>query len=327
MIDGDLWEVLERGAPAGHVGTASRRVAPSSGHDLFIGVRYPARRRQIFLEVPLSDWPSDAQLPEFKSLEASVEVGATAVRAIVELLDPALNDVFTALANDVVQQVSRAQTRSVGVLALIERLGRWRRLLEPESGGGMTREEQRGLFGELLVLRRAIHLGATPESVVESWVGPLEANQDFQFPKVALEVKTTAAKQPQALKISNERQLDTTGVEKLLLVHVSVDERQHGSGTSLPEMISEARVEVGTQMLARFDGLLTAYGWLPGSELRYQQPLYSVRSVDAFHVREGFPRITEADIPTGGGSVEYLVQLGAMVEFETELDPLLADGN
>jgi len=92
-------------------------------------------------------------------------------------------------------------------------------------------------------------------------------------------------------------------------------------------MISDARVEVGTQMLARFDGLLTAYGWLPGSELRYQQPLYSVRSVDAFHVREGFPRITDADIPTGVGSVEYLVQLGAMVEFETELDPLVADGN
>jgi len=325
MIDSETWASIEQGAPSGHAGTAVRRVAPASGHDLFVGVRFPVKHRQLVLEVSSLEWPVETHLPEFKSLHTSVEETSGVVRAVVELGDPALNDVFTALANDVVQHVSRAHGGSEGVTALVERLGRWRRLLEPEAGGGMTKEERRGLFGELLILKSALSNGAPPALAVFSWVGPTGANQDFQFPHLGIEVKTTAARQPQALKISSERQLDDTGMARLLLAHVSLDERNQGTGISLPKMIDAVRSEVGVEMAAQLNGLLVASGWVPGSESRYSLPLYTVRSVVAFEVREGFPRITEADCPPGVGDVTYRVQLGALTDFTSNFDMALAN--
>lgn len=324
MISGDDWTQLESTPIHGSgLGVALRRIAPSSGHDLFIGVRFPARARQLIVESPADAWPADLTLPTFKSLATSSSADEAGVRAVVELADDSLRDVFTALASDVAQHVASAHGPEAGVQALVQRLGRWRRLMEPDSGGGMTLDERRGLFGELLVLEMAIGQGVPPATALEAWVGPLEAHQDFQCPTVAIEVKTTSTKQPQAVTISSERQLDSTGTPRLLLVHVSLDERKQGPGISLPAQIATVRDLLGPALEGAFDALTTACGWLPGSGDRYPSPVYTQRGLTAYDVVEGFPRLTEADCPAGVGDVRYLIQLGAVHEFEVDLDSSL----
>ena len=317
MISTEDWNVLESTQPTG-AGTAVRRIAPTSDHDLFVGVRFPARRRQLIVEVPEAAWPKDLGLPVFKSLDAGIVQAGGIVKATVELQDPALSDVFTSLANDVAQHVAAADGHAAGVAALVERLERWRRLMEPDSAGGMTREERRGLFGELRFLQLGLQQEVDPSVMLTSWVGPLGAHQDFQHPSVAVEVKATSTAQPQALAISSERQLDSTGISRLALVHLSLDERAQGAGQSLPALIEDVRSSLGSSLEARFDSLLTAYGWLPGSETRYQSPLYTERSLTAYSVVAGFPRLTEADCPVGVGDVRYVLQLGALTSFEQD---------
>lgn len=323
-IENEEWVRLESTPPPGAgIGVAVRRIAPSSGHDLFVGVRFPARHRQLIVEVPSDAWPTDLTLPVFKSLNASTTSDGKIVKATIELRDHALGDVFTALANDVAGHVAASKGHAAGVTALVERLERWRRLMEPDAGGGMTLEERRGLFGELRVLELAVHAGVQPATALTAWVGPLEAHQDFQRPAVAIEVKATSTKQPQAVTISSERQLDSTGIPRLILVHVSLDERKQGAGLSLPEMILQVRTLLGPALESAFDGLVTSYGWLPGHESRYQSPVYAERSVEAFDVIDGFPRLVEGDCPPGLGDVRYVIQLGALTPFEVDVAEML----
>ncbi len=49
-----------------------------------------------------------------------------------------------------------------------------------------------------------------------AWRGPEPAHQDFQFTSGAVEVKATAAKQPQSVRITSERQLDDNGSMNLV---------------------------------------------------------------------------------------------------------------
>jgi hypothetical protein len=319
MIDEDAWSVLEM-QPTSRPGLAVRRIAPTSGHELFLGLRFPSRHPQLIVEVPQDFWPYDVTLPVFRALAATVDEAGGVVKATIELQDPALKDVFTALANDVALHVAATSSHTAGVTALIERLERWRRLMEPDSGGGMTLAERRGLFGELRVLQLAVQAGVPPSTTLRAWVGPLDAHQDFQHPSLAIEVKATSTKQPQAIKISSERQLDSTGVPSLALIHVSLDERKQGEGVSLPSLIAEVRDSLTAGLEGQFDALLMAYGWLPGSDVRYASPVYSERSVSAYNVAASFPRLVEADCPAGVGDVTYMIQIGALAEFEFELN-------
>ncbi len=68
---------------------------------------------------------------------------------------------------------------------------------------------KRGLWGELHTLHKLLLVSAERAIVLRGWQGNSAASQDFQYPSLAIEVKTTAAKQPQTVRISSERQLDT----------------------------------------------------------------------------------------------------------------------
>ena len=136
-------------------------------------------------------------------------------------------------------------------------------------------------------------------------------------------MKATSTKQPQAVTISSERQLDSTGIPRLVLVHLSLDERKQGDGVSLPDKITGVRSLLGLALETTFDALVTAYGWVPGNEVRYPSPVYTERGMTAYDVVGGFPRLTEADCPAGLGDVRYVVQLGALTEFEVDVNEML----
>jgi hypothetical protein len=180
--------------------------------------------------------------------------------------------------------------------------------------------ERRGLFGELYVLKRLLDAGLPALSVVSAWTGPLHSHQDFQFPDTAIEVKTTSAKQPQSLPITSERELDPTGVGHLFLVHTSLDERRGGQGDTLISMADRVRADVGNDARATtlLDQLLLTAGLLTDHRSVYDEPHYSIRECRMFTVGDGFPCITERDLPPGVGDVRYLIQTGALPQFECD---------
>lgn len=324
MLTESDWAELEAQQTTG-TGLLQRRLK-SAHHDIFVGVSRPWNRRAFWLDTPL-DALTGVTLPRLRSISTmtGTDDGGGRGRIFIELESADLKDVFRALINDIVAAIEGSKEPEGAVRALVRRLERWQRLLKGETGGGLTREEQRGLYGELILLTQLLDLGEDPGQAISSWTGPYGRHQDFQANQVAIEVKTTATKQPQSIVITSERELDDTGVDRLFLVHVSLDERQGGSGESLPQAVSRVSTLLADAPVAleRFEDALVHVGYLEAHQGLYADTVYEVRRTGAFQVRDGFPRIVEDLLAVGVGDVRYSVQIAALEPFRVDLNDAL----
>jgi hypothetical protein len=314
-VNNDRWDELPTSG-TDSAGTNRLRVAPSSPHDLFIGVVQPGARRCFWYEVPTSTVPDDYRLPTLRSIRTTIETIVEApqtTRVQLELETAELTDVYKAMVNDLIQTIAATPDADSGLLAVVQRTERWRRLLETNGNAGLSTTDRRGLVGELIVLGQLLDRGEAGRAI-DAWTGPYNRHQDFQAADTAIEVKTTVTKQPQSLVIASERELDRTGVSHLYLAHISLDERQGGTGQSLNALIATLRSRLATDAvaLAALDVALLNYGYLGEHARLYEAPSYSIREQNTFEVRDGFPCITEADVPTGVGDVTYRIQLAAL---------------
>ncbi len=160
----------------------SQRVDAEHTLDLFVSVGEHLSPGLVLL--------CDAQPPSSPDLDA-VEI-TTHLRADgrwalgIWLNSPELHEVFAQLCDDLVES-SREVAPSQAAVFVLVRIGRWRRLLEPDKGG-LSVSEIRGLIGELLVLQRLSEHWPT-DQVVAGWIGPHESPQDFVLPELRIEVK------------------------------------------------------------------------------------------------------------------------------------------
>lgn len=320
-----LWQELAAATPHGASGYLQRRIRPDLPLDLFIGIERPSNRRLLLLEVAESAVVGVDEPPATRGVELRLNLAAPGGRAALELLlvDPAYEGIFTVLTGDIVSAVSGAATEGDAVTAFVGRLRRWGRFLERGSPEGLGHEAQRGLYGELWFIDH--HLFPALDGVaINAWTGPEATAQDFQFPGCAVEVKTTTAKLPQHLAIASERQLDDTGVAALFLVHLSLDSRQDGRRT-LPVLIDDLRATLAGRESSAFllEERLFAAGYLDAHRHRYERTTYAVRTCQIYRVREGFPRLVEADLPVGVGNVRYSVAAAACTPFAVDIDEVL----
>jgi hypothetical protein len=232
----------------------------------------------------------------------------------VVLKEPRFADVFTALAEDLARRVAAAADAAEQARVFLGQLARWQKFLSA-SHDGLGEDEQRGLWGDLHFLRTHLLTGLGADAMA-GWKGGEKAHQDFQFETGAAEVKTTLAKRPQVVRITSERQLDSSGWRALFL-HVVALETRDGGGETLPALVASLRSTLAGEAAAREtleDGLL-AYGYLDAHAGRYAERGYLVRSEATFHVRRGFPRLVEKGLPTGVGEVSYGLSLAAVEPF------------
>ena len=97
----------------------------------------------------------------------------------------------------------------------------------------LSREKQQGLFAELKFLLKLISsTQISNHNAVESWKGG-ENHHDFQFKNRVVEVKSTTSKEPKKVKISNEKQLNDTDLDCLML---SIFSQQYSGGETLGDL-------------------------------------------------------------------------------------------
>jgi Putative PD-(D/E)XK family member, (DUF4420) len=184
------------------------------------------------------------------------------------------------------------------------------------NGGPLGPEARVGLFAELEVLKNWLIRAVGAESAIKAWTGPKAAPQDFQAEGCAIEVKATRSSLPQRIKISSERQLETRNLNRLFLVRFSIDEKP-AQGVTLPQAVSILRTHLGSAPLALldFDNLLTHVGYFDHHEAHYLGEKYAIRELFVYEVKDGFPRITESQLPVGLGKVSYEVDAGSCEPF------------
>ena len=326
----ELWKEIEAEAAADDgAAWVLQRATATPGHPLLVALEPATRIRTLLLPAAKSEVPPRRDWPECRGLELQMVSIAGATHLAVRLRDAASADVFTALAEDVAPRVAAATRTVDAVAALLGRLRRWQQFLAAAQVG-LSREEERGLWGELHTLKTHLIPALSPVDAVAAWKAGSAAHQDFQCPAGALEVKTTAAKQPQSVRITSERQLDDTGVGALFLHVVAVDEREvapaaTAPGTSLPGLVGELRLTLAnTATTAVFEDRLMECGYFDLHAPRYEGRRRTVRSEQTFRVVAGFPRLTESVLPPGVGDTSYAVSLAACLPFSTTTPEMLA---
>lgn len=317
-----VWGELEN--EPGDQGLALKRVYPDSPHDLHVALDLESRRRQLVFGRP---WRPADLLPEFPGTHAiacrsRLQTGGRKMNIVVELVDPALSDVFTPLVEDLAGRIAAATDENVGTAELASGLARWQELFEQLGRDGLSALARRGLAGELLVMQNDVLPHVTPEAAINAWTGPLKANQDFQRPAIAIEVKVTTGQNPQGFIVANERELDATATGTLVVAHLSLDERLGGTGSSINDLVDDLRQQLGGHpvSLSAFNAKLARVGYLDIHRDMYPEPHYEARALQHLHVHGDFPRVTEADLRPGIGAVRYTVSLAACQGYD--MDPV-----
>lgn len=264
----------------------------------------------------IEDWPqSEGFHVEIRPAEGKPGFALVCL----ELSSTKFRDVFLALAEDICSVLLLEKEPDEAIHAMLRRLFRWQEFLRKYRPDGLSEEDRIGLFGELEVLR-SLFLGSLEDSkAVAGWRGCRGANQDFQYPSFALEVKTTRAATPDRIHISNVLQLDEEGIDTMFLCLVLVEQNE-STGISLPGIVAEVRNRLNGHALDLFNEGLIEVGYLDTHVSNYTTTLYRVKEVRPFSVIGEFPRLLYKAIPKGVKGVKYQVSIDAC-------DPYLVDYN
>lgn len=319
------WLRLTEDAEQRGPGIYLRRILPDQPRDVFLCIRSPENRRSVVLG--LNHWNDQIAEGAFESAGISVLASSPDLAAHghessleIRLNDAEYETVFDTLVGDVIGVFEDEPDERAAVTSVIRRLNSWQKLLARSRPDGLTPEQQRGLFGELLLLREVLAPAAGLGKSIQAWTGPDDAAHDFHLGSSAIEVKSTIEVRPTHFRISSEYQLDDAEVTPLFLVHNLLDTRTD-PGTSLVEIVELIRQEseaVSARTL--FEEKLITAGYLDSHRDRYAAPKYTGRDRIIYEITSDFPRITPASLPDGVEQARYLVSITSTEPFRIELE-------
>lgn len=311
----DIWNGLITATPGKGEGLLRRRLFPEGPIELFAAVRKPANLKSLQLRSQIA-LPAGHVLPECKGLILAAHVDSAGYTVLDIAPAAALyDDIYLVLASALAARLEHIAGEEEAVRTLIGELERWQRFLEAVGPDGLGKEAQQGLFGELHFLRDHLLSVSTPEVAVTGWTAPGRGVHDFEFPGIVCEVKSISSKAHHRMRIPSEKQLD--GTQGRTLVYCMLIASGLAHGTSLPSIVGDLRRRLAPSPMAadRFEDCLLRWGYLDLHAPRYRNVLYAVNEDMFFDVRDGFPRITSADLPPGVGDVTYSLAIGACQAF------------
>lgn len=293
-------------------GYYERRIFSDSDHSLFAGISRPSNLFQLDLAVSMKNAAriADEETKGFR-LSRAQSPSENKIRLRLELTDISYGDLFLVVSSDILMQILKLKGEQKAVEAFRHRLDHWIRFMKVSGPDGLSRMQQIGLFGELLVLKTLFKISDQPESILISWQGPKGGNQDFVHKDCAIEVKTTEVNEPTRVNISNELQLDNYGFTHLILCHISVDERI-GSGTSLPNLVDEISGMLDSHLIALFMDYLMEAGYHDIQRHLYADSGFIERSRNYYEITDNFPRVTPKDLRVGVSKVRYQIDLSGV---------------
>ena len=317
MIVSEVFQELILDASLPNAGIVYRRILPNSPFDVRLEIRATDRQKKFIVSAGGHALPES--IADMRGLRVVIDVAGQ--HLIVELADDRLCELYYGLLEDLILVLNRSKPESSPVATVVERLTLWRRLFSESVNDGLSPEEQRGLFCELICLRDVILKRLTPSDSVAMWKSPLRASQDFFNESVAIEVKSRFRKGNSHVRISSENQL-VCGPRRLFLAIYALDSGAGCSLNALVAEISEVLSEAPAAQIAFSDALIR-YGYLDIHRSRYDQPAFTANP-SFFEVKTGFPRIQPESLDTGVINVAYDLELVACVPFGVGQDDVLS---
>lgn len=300
-------------------GYFERRICASSKYSLFAGIRKPSNLVNFSLIIPHSQASKiqELEVKGFRLTKENIPEGLSRVR--IELTQSAYQDIFLWVASDIIDKLLEHDNNDEAATIVEKRIGHWKKFIQASGPDGLSRNDQIGLFGELLVLNSMLNHSENKNSCLDSWQGPNGANHDFTLGASGIEVKTTTGNEPTRVQISNEYQLDVSGLSNLFLCHIRLDEKLN-FGVSLPILIDEILNLLPEILKISFIESLAKLGYLNEQRSLYEVRGYTERSRVFYSVSGDFPKITRHSLMAGVSQVSYQIDLSSAVNYKiTEL--------
>ena len=236
----------------------------------------------------------------------------------LKLLRPELRAQFSRLCDDIILSGNSGTRKARAGHYVLERLARWRRLLDLGPDGLLSDMALRGLVSEIAFLTKAIPIyGASV--TVHAWNGPFDAAQDFHLPDRRYEIKAVV---PNAatVKISSIDQLDTTESEIQLVVYILrlVDFDSAGAFTlcSLVETVRQSLISTG-HVLDEFEARLANTGYRDLDA--YLRIAFRIDEIRHYAITANFPKLVRSELSSAIASANYEIQLSKCEDFRVAL--------
>jgi Putative PD-(D/E)XK family member, (DUF4420) len=282
-----------------------------------------ARTPHLLVQVPSGVGP--LALERTRGLEVTVDemrIGSdpTATYLALACLDANLTETFSALCGEVADALNRDGDDPIAAARTVIR--RWRRFWQI-SGGGLSREECLGLFGELWFLEGWVGL----RRGVAVWTGSSGSRHDFQTEDWSVEVKASSRRNDGLVHhhINGIDQLAEPESGKLYLFSLQVVDDQLSANT-LPGLVDRIRSALETEpdVLDTFLDGLERRGYSPGDAHRYEFR-WRILAEELYRVGHGFPRIVrnsfDSGLPNGVGEVSYYLNIAACEQWRIARAP------
>lgn len=292
----------------------------------FVGRIGASNAKMFQIEIDIGTQIHKNYLKRFHGVEIRVLDSKKGKKDITIILsDNDLMDVFILFIEDLIRSLKTINDENNIPLILNEKVGYWGKLFAKIKGELLSKERQRGLYGELIFLNTLLNRSNDFVKTISSWTGPDGSNQDFSNGLTAVEVKSSKATKP-TVNIASELQLDWTILDNLYLHVIHLDELNNGPDT-LKKMIEviKQRVEKHPNLLRLFDEKLDLVGIPFGEEKHYNEVGFIIRSQRAYEVQNGFPVLINKTINNEAiHNVKYQIDLTALEPFETELESVIS---
>ncbi|WP_343320427.1 PD-(D/E)XK motif protein [Arthrobacter sp. TMP15] len=235
------------------------------------------------------------------------------------LRDKSLSEPFQLFCSLMHREVSATATEPAGLQAVEDSIEHWTRLLRRGWGQQLSRNEMRGLFGELHFGFEVLAPHIPADTAVLAWTGPFEADQDYNFQTAAFEVKSRTAGF-QSIRISSEDQLGAANLTLAVVVVSEAAGADHGYRT-LPDLVAETRTKLSAVGNDALDLAFGELGFDP-SDPAYDSYWFLAGEAVFYSITDGFPRIVSEQLPEAISRVTYALDLQKLDEFRCDLPQL-----
>ena len=297
------------------------------GINCFVGRIGASNAKMFQIELDESISIHKNYLKRFYGVEIRVLDSQSEKKDITIILsDNDLLDVFILFLEDLISGLESITDENAIPLIVNQRVGYWGKLFARIKGELLSKERQRGLYGELTFLNTLLGRSSDFVKTIASWTGPEGSNQDFSNELSAVEVKSSKATKP-SVNIASELQLDWTKLDSLFLCVFHVDEISNGVDT-LKKLIEEIKQKIShmPNVLKLFEEKLDRVGIPEGEEKQYDDFGFIIRSKRAYKVDEGFPALIR-DVLNNDAihNVKYQIDLTACESFEVVMEDIISD--
>lgn len=265
--------------------------------DLYLNINANGNR-ELLIPVP-------RPIEKFNSTEA---IGVTNYKNkssyyfAVELLDEQLLKEFAYLCFDLIQSSKLCSSSTEARIVLFQTFQKWYNLLAAVRLDILSKEEIRGLMGEIKYILDEIDAGHSGADIINAWMIHKDASRDFIFDDTWSEVKTIQSS-ADYVSISSIEQLDHDNEGTLIVYRADKVNEKTANTFTLNSIVKTARDLLDPITVAEFNKKLLAKGYFFHEQ--YDLYILAFKNRTNYLVDHSFPRLQRQLLPQAVSAAKY----------------------